>query len=345
VSGTTDTFEAHLQRFVDSLLRDASGAERPEHEREALIAAARTMLGRLAPGGEPLGAPFTPDAAFRPNQVVAGVFTVISLIRRGGLGELYRVRHRELGTDHALKTLQPGFSGDADAVALLRNEARLLAMVRHDAVVGGHGLLRDGDGRLVLVMDFLRGPDLERTLRDGPLEVPQVAALGQRIASGLEAMHRRGIVHQDVSPGNIVLCDGQPGGATLVDFGLARLLGDLRSPHDHLEFAGKLSWVSPEQLAHGAAVDARSDLYSLGLVLAAVAAGEALPMGGDEVVAGRERRRVPPLDSVPTALRPVLSRLLQPAASNRPDTAAAAFDMLAEAAAVRPRGFFKRRAP
>ncbi len=339
-----DPFQANLQRFVDSLLRGSSGAERPEHEREALIAAARDMLGRLGAPPEPLGEAPAPGAAFRPNQVVAGVFTVLGLIRRGGMGELYRARHRELGTDHALKTLRPGFSADPNALALLRNEARLLAMVRSDAVVGGQGLLRDGDGRLVLVMEFLRGPDLERTMRNGPLDAPQAAALGGRVAAALQAVHRHGIVHQDVSPGNIVLCDGQPGGATLVDFGVARLLGDLRSPHDHLDFAGKLTWASPEQLMPGGALDVRSDLYSLGLVLAAACIGEPLPMGQDEVVAVRERRRVPPLDGVPAALRPVLSRLLQPAPANRPESAAAVGELLAEAAAARPRGLFKRRA-
>lgn len=339
-----DPFEANLKRFTDSLTHNASGAKRPDHEREALIAAARAMLGRLGTPTEPLGDAFAPGAAFRPNQVVAGVFAILGLIRRGGMGELYRARHRELGTDHAIKTLQPGFSADPDAVALLRNEARLLAMVRSDAVVGGQGLLRDGDGRLVLVMEFLRGPDLERTMRNGPLDMAGVVALGQRVAAGLQAVHRHGIVHQDVSPGNIVLCDGQPGGATLVDFGVARLLGDLRSPHDHLDFAGKLTWASPEQLMPGTVRDIRSDLYSLGLVLAAASIGEALPMGSDEMVALRERRRVPPLDGVPAALRPVLARLLQPAPANRPKSAAAAGALLAGAAAARPRGLFKRRA-
>ena len=344
MTGDPDPFQASLQGFVHSLLHRPSGAERPDHEREALIAATRAMLGRLGAPADPLGEAFAPGAAFRPNQVVAGVFTILGLIRRGGMGELYRARHRELGTDHAIKTLQPGFSADPNAVALLRNEARLLALVRSDAVVGGQGLLRDGDGRLVLVMEFLRGPDLERTLRNGPLQVPAVVALGQRVAAGLQAVHRHGIVHQDVSPGNIVLCDGQPGGATLVDFGVARLLGDLHSPHDQLDFAGKLTWASPEQLMPGGARDVRSDLYSLGLVLAAASTGEPLPMGDDEVVAMRERRRKPPLDTVPAALRPVLARLLQPAPDDRPDFAADAGALLAGVTAARPRGLFKRRA-
>ena len=345
VMADADDFQLHLQRFIDSLRRGPSGVDRPAHEQEALIAVARDMLGRMVAPLGPLGEALAPGAAFRPNQVVAGVFTIQGLIRRGGMGELYRARHRELGTDHALKTLRPGFSSNQDAIALLRNEARLLAIIRSDAVVGGQGLLRDSDGRLVLVMELLRGPDLERTLRNGPMEAPQVAVLGQRIAAGLQAIHRHGVVHQDISPGNIVLCDNQAAGATLVDFGVARLLGDLHGPHDHIDFAGKLTWASPEQLTYGSAVDARSDLYSLGLVLAAAARGEPIPMGHDELVAVRERRRVPPMDGVPPALHPVLTRLLQPAPGDRPATAAAAAALLTAAITLRPRGFFGRRAP
>ncbi len=340
-----DPFAARLQTFVDSLTRDAAGVERPAAEREVLIAAAREMLGRLSPRAEQLGEAFFPNAAFRPGQTVAGVFTIVSLVNRGGLGELYRARHKELGTDHAIKVLQAGFNANLDAVSLLRNEARLLTLVRHDAVVGGQGLLRDVDGRMLVVMDYLRGPNLARVLRNGKLDMPDVLALGQRLTAGLAALHGRAIVHQDVSPANVVLCDERASGATLVDLGVARLLADMRGPHDGLDFAGKYAWASPEQLNPLVPVDIRSDLYSLGLVLAAAAAGEPLWMGEDEVVARRQRARVPPLGSVPAPLRPLLTRLLQPAAAARAATAGDVAAMLAELQPARPRGLFKRSAP
>lgn len=352
-----DPFQAVLLAFVELLNRDANGVERPTHEREALLQAARDMLGRQsAPPGLGMAAPDAAtsqaaeieagpaDPVLRPGQVVAGVFTVIGPVSRGGLGELYRARHHELGTDHALKVLQTGFNRDPDAVALLKNEARLLAMVRHDGVVGGQGLLRDGDGRLVLVMDFLRGPNLARVLRGGALPLPGVVAVGLRLAAGLGALHERGIVHQDVAPSNIVLCDEQPGGATLVDLGIARLLGELSGPHDRLDFAGKLSWASPEQLGLHGPLGIRSDLYSLGLVLAAASMGEKLLPGDNEVVARRGRRRVPPLDRVPPPLRPLLARLLQPAPDHRPANAAEVAAALADIAVAKPRSFFRRDA-
>lgn len=344
-----DPFAAGLRRFVDSLTHDAAGAERPPAEREALLAATRDMLNRLGredgPGTKLTGEPLAPDAVFRAGQTVAGVFTVVSLINRGAFGELYRVRHRELGTDHALKVLQTGWNSDPTAMALLQNEARLLLTVRNDAVVGGQGLLRDGDGRPVLVMDFLRGPSLARVLRGGGLDLPDVLVLGQRLLAGLGALHARGIVHNDLSPGNVVLCDEQAGGATLVDLGVGRLLTELHGVHEGLDFAGKYTWVAPEQLDPRAPADTRSDLYSLGLVLAAAAMGRPLPMGEDEVVARHRRSQVPPLDGVPAPLRPTLTRLLQPMPTARLATAAQAAAMLAAAQPIKPRGFFRRGDP
>ena len=339
-------FEDKLQQFVQCLSRDASGAERPPVERQALLAATRDMLRRLDAQPEsaamPIGEQLVQDSVFRAGQTVAGVFTVVSLVNRGGLGELYRARHRDLNTDHALKVLRTGWSSDPHAVALLRNEARLLLMVRHDAVVGGQGLVRDADGRPVVVMDFLRGPSLARALRGAKLDMPDVLALGQRLLGGLGALHGRGIVHGDLSPANIVLCDEQATGATIVDLGVARLLTELRGPHDELEFAGKYAWAAPEQLDPLAPADIRSDLFSLGLVLAAAATGEPLWMGDDEVVARRQRARVPPLDSVPAPLRPALTKFLQPRPDARPATADEAAGLLYGSQVARPRGLFRR---
>lgn len=337
-------FTGTLQAFIDGLVHDAAGAERPASEREVLINATRDMLGRLSPPPDAPGEAFFPDAVFRPGQSVAGVFTVVSLVNRGGLGEIYRARHKDLGTDHALKVLRAGRNVDQHAASLFRNEARLLTMVRNDAVVGGQGLLRDGDGRMVIVMDFLRGPNLARVLRNGAMSLPDVLALGQRLCTGLAAMHARAIIHQDLSPANIVLCDQEPAGATLVDFGVARLLTETRGVHETLDFAGKYTWAAPEQLDPLASPDTRSDLYSLGLVLAAAVSGEPLWMGEDEVVGRRQRARVPALDTVPPPLRPLLSRLLQPALAARPATAQDVLTTLSDIQPAKPRGLFKRSA-
>lgn len=337
MTSAAEPFAAGLQRFVNSLTHAADGAARPRHEFEALLAATRDMLRHLstASDGE------ATDATFREGQVVAGVFGVTGLVSRGGMGEIFRARHRELGTDHALKVLQPNWATDANAAALLRNEARLLLRVRHDAVVGGQGLLFDGDGRPVLVMDFLHGPSLARILRRGPMQLPDLMALGTRLLAGLAALHASGIVHGDVSPENIVLCDERAEGATLVDLGVGRLLTELHGPHTGLDFAGKYGWAAPEQLDPALPADTRTDLYSLGLVLAA-ATGSPLSMGGTEADARRLRARVPPLDAVPAPLCPVLTALLQPRPAARPATAADAAALLAEALATRPRGLFSK---
>ncbi len=266
---------------------------------------------------------FWGDATFAPEQLLAGSFVVKTLISRGGMGEIYRVRHRDLGTDHAIKILRPAMLEEPSAVALLLDEARLLQHIRHDAILSCRCLLRDHDGRLMLVLDYLRGGTLGVRMLQGPIRAEGLRVLLLRLLDALDALQGYGIVHQDLSPDNVMLRNDSLHEATLIDFGVARVVHETDGAHGAIDFAGKYSWASPEQLdpALAGAIGPRSDLYSLALTVAAAARGQKLDMGHDLASALAARRRRPHLDGVPPEIAPHLTRMLNPDPRRRPDAA------------------------
>ena len=343
-------FDGRLADFTGALLYDQSGARRPPDDRRALGAAARDMIERVALREAPAlnggdrndAAPgdAVPEAGtLHTGQLLVNTYFVRALIARGGVGEIYRARHRDLKTEHAIKILLPRYALDATLLSLMLEEARLLALVRHEAVVSCQGLLRDVDGRPLLVMAYLRGPTLSARLRDGPLTAGELHTLADRLAGGLAAIHDQGVVHQDISPDNIILADNSVAAATIIDFGLARSLADGGGAHRSIDFAGKFSWCSPEQLTgKPGGVDTRSDLYSLGLVLAASGLGYRLDMGNDPVSARAARLSVPLLPGIEEPVAGVLRRLLAPAPSGRPATAGEVLALLKP----KPHGLMRR---
>ena len=311
-------------------------ADDEDDDRTRIVPAAHSIAPPPAPPADEADpVVFWGDAIFRPGQLLANTFTVRTLISRGGMGEIYRATHRDLGTEHAVKVLRPAMLDEPSAVALLLEEARLLQHIRHDAVVPCHGLIRDGDGRQLLVMEFLRGETLSIRLRQGALREPGLAVLLRRLLLTLEALRGYGIVHQDISPDNLILRNDSLHELTLIDFGVARVLSEPAGAHGSLDFAGKYSWVSPEQLdpARAGSIGPASDLYSVALVVAAAARGSKLDMGQDLPTALAARTGVPRLDGVPEPIAVLLRRLLAP----MPDRRARAADILA--ALDEPRGY------
>lgn len=337
-SASRDWFDRRLRDFVGALATDEAGRPRSDVARQALAAVAHDMIARLSSprASEEPDAAWPRDAALQPNQILANTFEVRTVLSSGGIGQVYRVRHRDLRTAHVVKVLQPRHVLDPTLTAMLVQEARLLARVRHRGVVGGLGLLRDGDGRLLLAMEHVRGCTLAARLAAGALPWPEVLALAHGLLAALGAIHEAGLLHNDLAPDNIILRDDSAADPVLIDFGLATALDE---PADQgaieLEFAGKLSWISPERLAGPAgAADARSDLYAFGLVLAAASSGHRLAMGHDKPAAVAARQAVPALDTVPPRLRPIVAALLQPQPHRRPESHAAVADMLVDAASA-----------
>jgi serine/threonine protein kinase len=271
--------------------------------------ATRLVIGRGASSG------------LAPGTVLGNTYMIEALLARGGMGEVYRARHVELGTEHAIKIMLPSLAEDPKIVQLFREEARKLGRLNNNAIVDYEGFFRDEHGLRYLVTEFVPGESLEQVLRRRRLEPDEVLRLRDRLALGLAAAHEIGIVHRDVSPENILLPEGSIDRAKLIDFGIAKSTDSAALTMIGSDFAGKYSYVSPEQVGlFGGRVDLRSDIYSLGLVLAAAAIGfgRKLDMGNSAPTMIAARQHVPDLSEVPASLRPVIARMLEPRPDNRP---------------------------
>jgi len=262
-----------------------------------------------------------PASTILPGQLLGHTYRIEALLARGGMGEVYRARHAEIDTLHAIKIILPELAGNTRIVDLFRREASILRTIRHDAIVAYDGVFRDENGRLYLVMEFVDGPSLSKVLKQGPLPPAQVRELRDQLADGLAAAHEKGVIHRDLSPDNVILPGGTLSKAKIIDFGISKMADPEAKTILGDDFAGKYSYVSPEQVGlYGGKVDLRSDVYSLGLVLAAAAAGAPLDMGSSPISVVEARRAVPKLDRVPAELRPELTAMLQPDPASRPQS-------------------------
>jgi len=213
-------------------------------------------------------------------------YRLLGRLGSGGMGVVYEAEDDELGRRVAIKLLTPEIAGYPVALDRFKREARAASALSHPHIctvydVGIH------EGQPYLVMERMSGQTLRQAITPTPLAVDQVLALGQQVADALEAAHRAGIVHRDLKPANVFLTDR--GEAKILDFGTAKLLPGATgtSPaadavEDHLTAVGTavgtVAYMSPEQ-ARGEPVDARSDLFSLGVVLYETLTGR-LPFEG-----------------------------------------------------------------
>jgi serine/threonine protein kinase len=257
------------------------------------------------------------------GSVLSHTYVIEAFLARGGMGEVYRARHQELGSIHAIKVILPELTQNPGVVTMFTEEARKLRRVREDGVVAYEGLFRDEAGRLYLVMEFADGPSLSQVLRERRLSVSEVRLLRDRLALGLAAAHDKGIFHRDLSPDNVILVDGKTELAKVIDFGIAKSSEPDEVTVVGQDFAGKYSWVAPEQLGlYGGNVDARTDIYSLGLVLGAAASGRTLTPCSTMADVIMTRQKVPDLTGVPPELQPEIAPLLQPDPARRPTSMA-----------------------
>jgi hypothetical protein len=216
-----------------------------------------------------------------------GNYEVIAPLGAGGMGEVYRAHDARLGRDVAIKILPPGLAADPHGLERFRREARTLAALNHPNIVTIHSVEDTAEGPL-LTMELVQGRPLSRELGGRGMAPARVLELGMTMAHALGAAHTRGIVHRDLKPDNIML--GDDGRLRLLDFGLARgpLEGDpaATTATDQLTRAGSIvgtvAYMSPEQ-AQGLPADARSDVFSLGIVLYELATGQRPFVGSDPV--------------------------------------------------------------
>ena len=269
--------------------------------------------------------PFRPSyRGVAPGTRLNGIYEIDQMIGAGGMGEVYKCHEIQTGAAVAIKMLLPEMAENEAALALFRREAAALHHLPHDSIVRYFLFTVEPVlQRPYLAMEFVDGRSLSDILAEGPLTFEALVKLMRRIASGLQAAHDRGIIHRDVSPDNIIVPLGDVTRAKIIDFGIARStrMGDKTIIGSG--FAGKDNYVSPEQVGlYGNEVTAKSDIYSLGLLLFYALTGQKLDMGGSQFQLVEKRRRVPDLGGVDMRIRPLLERMLQPNPADRPATMA-----------------------
>jgi tetratricopeptide (TPR) repeat protein len=253
------------------------------------------------------------SGALAVGGVVAGRYRILALAGVGGMGMVYRAHDEQLDVDVALKVLRPEVASDPGFRERFRRELLLARQVSHRNAVRIHDLGAEGE-LLFLTMDFVPGQSLRAVLEQvGALAPRQAVAIARQLAAALAAAHAEGVVHRDLKPANILVDD--TGRAFITDFGVARSLA-VAGPTQTGGIVGTPDYLSPEQ-ARGEAVDGRSDIYALGLLLFEMLSGR-LPFGGDSYaerlaqrIGGRARDLRDVGVAAPARVRAVVRRCLE----------------------------------
>jgi eukaryotic-like serine/threonine-protein kinase len=283
-----------------------------------------------APASAP-PAPATPQTSFgvmaprleagriQEGDVLNHIFEVKRFIARGGMGEVFEGQNVTSDERVAIKVMLPSLAADPNVVAMFRKEARTLTRLSHPALVQYRVLAQEPQlGVLYIVTEFVDGKNLSDILGEVPRDSASLVALTRRLADGLRVAHELGAVHRDISPDNVLLEGGRLEGAKVIDFGIAKDLDPSTATIVGDGFAGKLNYVAPEQLGDfNREVGPWSDVYSLALVILAVALGKNVDMGATLVDAVDKRRAGPDLSAAPDGIRPVLEAMLKPNPADR----------------------------
>ena len=244
-------------------------------------------------------------------------YEIISLLGRGGMGEVYRARDLKLNRDVAIKVLPEHLSQDADRLGRLRREAQVVAGLSHPNIAHIYGL-EDSNGVPALVLELVEGPTLADRIAGGPLPIPEALAVAGQIADALEAAHERGVIHRDLKPANIKLTAN--GGVKVLDFGLAKAIAGDGSGLDPTLVTveatregiviGTAAYMSPEQ-ARGQALDRRTDIWSFGCVLFEMLSGQR-PFAGATLsdTLASVLTREPDWTALPSSVPASITRLL-----------------------------------
>lgn len=267
-------------------------------------------------------------------------YEIVAKLKEGGMGEIYKVRHRLLEEIRVVKVLHSRLEGDSEVNERFAREARAAIQLRHPNIVQIFDFTLDESGTGLIVMEFIRGTDLKQLIARE--ERPSVALAIEIARQGLRALgylHRNGFVHRDVSPDNLMLSqdvEGRPL-VKVIDLGIAKRRGIDPQLTASGMFLGKFRYSSPEHFGvHGPdGIEARSDLYTFGLVLYELLTGQS-PIKGDstsQLIAGhlfqppRDFTETDPRERVPDELRKIVLRTL---AKDPDDRFADAEELIAE---------------
>ncbi len=266
---------------------------------------------------------------FETGSVIADRYEVLALLGIGGMGAVYKTQDRELDRVVALKVIRPELAVSTDITQRFKQEIILARDITHRNIVRMYDL-GQSEGAKFVTMEFVEGETLSQVLkRRGKLPVKEAVDIMRQVCDGLAAAHRNHIVHRDLKPSNI-MCDPE-GRIIIMDFGLARDVAAHRLTQTGVVL-GTVDYMSPEQ-ARGETVDARSDLFAVGLILYELLTGER-PYSADSAVATlvkrSEQRAKPPSivdPTVPQAVDNIVMRCLEVDPSKRYQSAT---EMLAD---------------
>ena len=254
---------------------------------------------------------------------VLGAYELVRRLGSGGMGDVYLARHVRLGREVAVKILKPEFAAQADIVQRFFQEAKVVNEINHPHIVEIHDFVEEPGRGVYCVMDLLQGSSLADVLRQqGSLPVQRTAALFAQVCDALEAAHRRGVVHRDVKPDNIFVTTGPDGRdfVRVLDFGIARRLTPGHSRTEVGAVMGTPFYMAPEQAA-GRPVDARADVYAVGVAMFEALTGAA-PQDTARLLQTRKG------EPVPDVMGALLQRCLSMDPAQRPASAAQVRDTL-----------------
>jgi TolB-like protein len=248
-------------------------------------------------------------------------YRILGKLGGGGMGVVYEAEDLKLGRHVALKFLPENLTGDAKTLERFMREARAASQLNHPNICTIHGI-EDTNGHPFIVMEKLDGQSLKQHIAGHPMEIEKVLDVGVQVADALVASHSKGIVHRDIKPANIFLTPG--GQVKVLDFGLAKLVHNLGTEEDGADqsltavgvIPGTAVYMSPEQ-ARSETVDARSDLFSFGVVLYEMATGKKPFSGANSLVtldAVLHAKPVPPRElnpKIPVELEGIIGKAME----------------------------------
>ncbi|HEX7253056.1 MAG TPA: serine/threonine-protein kinase, partial [Thermoanaerobaculia bacterium] len=186
----------------------------------------------------------------QPDTLIEGRYEILGKIREGGMGTIYKVRHRLLDEIRVVKVMKPSITADEEMKHRFADEAKMATRLKHPNIGTIHDFALDEDGTAYLVMEFIDGVNLGELLGNkGPPEIPLVLEIAHQALLALGYLHRRNIIHRDVAPDNLMLThdeEGQPR-IKLIDLGIAKALDRPVELTSAGVFLGKLKYASPEQ--------------------------------------------------------------------------------------------------
>src|SRR5918999_1700046 len=264
------------------------------------------------------------------GQVLAGKYRIDDKIDEGGMGCVYRATHVLMEKVVAVKVLHPALAADDKIVQRFTREAKAASRISHPHAINVTDFGEAENGIVYLVMEYLRGRTLKDIVRSGgPMSLERTVEIVRQVAGALDVAHNEGVVHRDLKSDNIMLAEATGGDwAKVLDFGIAKIQQTERSVHETDPgltapnlIIGTPQYMSPEQCSQASKIDARSDLYSLGIIVHEMLAGH-VPFSGDsptEVMVKQMQEAPPSLlderDDLPASVDAVVRRAL----SKNPD--------------------------